>query len=486
MIISPTINGIKYNIKNVYDTIENTLVNGCQWNEEIVNIIKQYIKERNLSHFLNVGSHIGSVSLPISLCIKQVTAIEAYPPTYRYLRENIQLNSLTNITTHNVAVGNSEESIYFISEETDRIANNTGGMHAFTNEDILQNIRSSSLTDKKIQGSMKKMDNLDIDNFDIMLVDIEGCEYEFLLGAREKILKNKPIIIIEIWNDSKRLSENMKLKQNDIIQYILSLNYRLIKNIGEDFIFEAMDISNHCKIPKRIFQTFKTKQISTQYQPILDTWKLQNPNYEYTLFDDADCEAFLKEYFDPRVLNAYRRILPGGFKADLWRYCVLYIHGGVYVDIDTVCLGKLDDFLTSDVEFMTPIDLCSTYKLFNTFIASVPRSPILQNCIERVLQNVETNTVPESRLDFSGPGVLGKAVNSYLQLEETSHFRGKEGLNGSIYLLKFEPTTEYIKDINDKILLQNKNGNSTLRVLYNLESRSVNTVCWVNSPQVLL
>ena len=36
------------------------------------------------------------------------------------------------------------------------------------------------------------------------------CEYDFLLGSKEKIMKNKPIIIIEIWNDNKRKMENMK------------------------------------------------------------------------------------------------------------------------------------------------------------------------------------------------------------------------------------------------------------------------------------
>ena len=94
--------------------------------------------------------------------------------------------------------GGGEENIYFFSEEKkcpieniNRVNNNTGGMHVFTEKDINNNIRSSRLTDKKIVGKMNKLDNLKIDYFDIMLVDIEGCEYEFLLGAKEKICKYK-------------------------------------------------------------------------------------------------------------------------------------------------------------------------------------------------------------------------------------------------------------------------------------------------------
>jgi len=110
-------------------------------------------------------------------------------------------------------------------------------MHVFTQKDIDDNIRSSILTDKKIKNKMNKLDNIDIDNFDIMLVDIEGCEYDFLLGAKEKIMKNKPIIIIEIWNDNKRKSENMKESRQDVIDLILNMGYELKGTNGEDFLF---------------------------------------------------------------------------------------------------------------------------------------------------------------------------------------------------------------------------------------------------------
>jgi hypothetical protein len=128
------------------------------------------------------------------------------------------------------------------TEHINRVINNTGGMHVFTENDIQNNIRSANLTDKKIKNKVNKLDNLQIDDFDIMLVDIEGYEYEFLLGAKEKIIKYKPIIIIEIWNDYKRIQENMKTTQREIIFYIESLNYKLVTQVGDDFIFEPFHI----------------------------------------------------------------------------------------------------------------------------------------------------------------------------------------------------------------------------------------------------
>jgi FkbM family methyltransferase len=246
-IISPIVSNIKYIIYNKDDCIQYVLLNGFQWSEKLINIIKLYIFEKKLTHFLNVGSHIGSVCLPISLHINKVTAIEAYPPTYNHLCENIKINNIINVNAINIAVGNIEEDIYFMSDEKictienkNRVLNNSGGMHVLSEHDIKNNIRSGNLSDKKIKNKMNKLDNLEVDNFDIMLVDIEGLEYDFLLGSTEKIKKNKPIIIIEIWNDRKRNIEKMIESQETVINYIKSLNYKLIQNIDDDFIFEPL------------------------------------------------------------------------------------------------------------------------------------------------------------------------------------------------------------------------------------------------------
>lgn len=247
VVISPSVSGIKYVIHNEYDVIQHRLLNGLQWNEDIVTLIKKYISDRNLHHLLNVGSHIGSVCLPISLHIDKVTAIEAYPATYKHLCENIELNSLTNVTPINIAVGNSEEDIYFMSidkicpiEHINRIKNNSGGMHVFTERDITNNMRSAVLTDKKITNKVNKLDNLQkqVEPFDIMLVDIEGFEYDFLLGAEQSIKQHQPIIIIEIWDDNKRKKENMVQTQEEVVNYIKSLGYKVVGNHGDDFIFE--------------------------------------------------------------------------------------------------------------------------------------------------------------------------------------------------------------------------------------------------------
>jgi hypothetical protein len=51
------------------------------------------------------------------------------------------------------------------------------------------------------------------------------------------------------------------------------------------------------------------------------------------LFNDDACREFLAMTFPTDLVYAYDRLIPTAFKADLWRYCILYMFGGVYMDI---------------------------------------------------------------------------------------------------------------------------------------------------------
>ena len=235
------INEIKYIIKNENDLIQKSLVNNIQWNNNILFIIGQLIKKFNLKHFLNIGCHIGTVALPISKYIEKVTAIEAYPLTFEHLEEHIKINNLKNIEVFNLAIGDENKKIYFLDNENIRIKNNTGGMHVITDDDISNKRLSSNIHSKKYSNEMKKLDDLNISNFDILLADVEGKEYEVLKGGKNKIIKYKPIIIVEIWNNNKRNLESMQTTNDEIINYVINLGYKLFKQIGDNYIFLPKD-----------------------------------------------------------------------------------------------------------------------------------------------------------------------------------------------------------------------------------------------------
>ena len=231
------INEIKYIIKNDNDLIQKFLHDKKQWNNIILITIGQLIKKFNLKHFLNIGCHIGTVALPLCKYIDKVTAIEAYPPTFKHLEEHIKINNIKNIQAFNLAIGDENKKIYFLNDKNIRIRNNTGGMHVITEDDISNKRLSSDIHSKKYSNEMKKLDDLNISNFDILLADVEGKEYELLKGATNKIKMHKPIIIMEIWNNNKRNIERMQTTTDEIINYIINLGYKLTKQFGDNYIF---------------------------------------------------------------------------------------------------------------------------------------------------------------------------------------------------------------------------------------------------------
>ena len=231
------IDGIKYLIKNKNDLIQKTLSNGVQWNKDVILLIGRIQKKYNLQHCLNIGCHIGTLCIPLSKFFKKITAIEAYPPTFEHLNENLKLNLIQNIETFNFAVGNKNEEIYFLDNNNERIKNNTGGMHVITNDDIENKRLSSEIHSKKIFNQMKKLDNTNIEKFDILIADVEGKEYEMLLGGNDKILKYKPIILIEIWGNKKRQLENMNTSSEEIINHILNLKYKIVSRFDDNYVF---------------------------------------------------------------------------------------------------------------------------------------------------------------------------------------------------------------------------------------------------------
>jgi len=231
------INEVEYIIKNKNDLIQKVLLSNRQWNNNILLLIGQFIKRFNLKHFLNIGCHIGTVALPISKYIEKVTAIEAFPLTFEHLKENIKINKIENIQTVNLAIGDKNEKVYFLDTKNTRIKNNSGGMHVITQDDISEKRLSSDIHSKKYSNEMQKLDDLNVSNFDIILADVEGKEYEMLKGGKNKIAKYKPVLIIEIWNNKKRNLEKMSTTNEEVINYIIKLGYKLLNQIGDNYIF---------------------------------------------------------------------------------------------------------------------------------------------------------------------------------------------------------------------------------------------------------
>jgi len=156
--------------------------------------------------------------------------------------------------------------------------------------------------------------------------------------------------------------------------------------------------------------------ISDHDQPLSDhvkktTIKLREiyHDFEYHLYNDKDITIFLKKYFDQSVLLAYKKCNPYAFKADLVRYCLLYVFGGYYFDI-TIC-PELNLYFEHDAVLFKGItnkSLTNNYPILENaamFFKS-PKHDFLKRAIEKCVENINTHNYGRHPLDITGPMML--------------------------------------------------------------------------------
>ena len=172
-------------------------------------------------------------------------------------------------------------------------------------------------------------------------------------------------------------------------------------------------------IPKNIFQTWKTKKIEGDMKETLDDIHLLNPGYNHFIFDDNDCRQFIQQHFDKSVLNAYDTLIPGAYKADLWRYCILYILGGIYIDIKYKPVNgfSFDKLIQKDHLVM---DIYES-GIYNALMICYPKHPILLKCIQKVVENVKNRFYGTNPLDVTGPTMMKDIVNKKDPIIDLTH-----------------------------------------------------------------
>jgi len=194
-------------------------------------------------------------------------------------------------------------------------------------------------------------------------------------------------------------------------------------------------------IPLNIFQTWSTKDLPPKMKERVETLKQQNPRFTHYLFDDNDCREFIKNNFDHEILNAYDSLIPGAYKADLWRLCVLYIHGGIYMDIKLTCINgfKLIE-LTEKNHYVK--DRLPPLSIYNALLVCQKNSPFLIKAINEIVKNVKRRFYGNSALDPTGPCLLGKIVLRHKLFNKVDLFHYEDG-GFIIYKNRFIISTEY-------------------------------------------
>ena len=183
--------GKYYVPKGLNKGIDWVLSIGAVHEEETLQFIKNIIKPN--SSIITAGTHIGTFLPVYSKIAKNVYGFEPDNSNYRYAISNIELNSLTNVTIENCALGDKTTIVHL--QNKNLIENS---LCRVIEEHNISNLEKSCKVVCKSLNNIFKDNNEEIS---IIQLDVEGYEEKVLNGAKNIIEKNRPIIIYESWGE---------------------------------------------------------------------------------------------------------------------------------------------------------------------------------------------------------------------------------------------------------------------------------------------
>lgn len=152
----------------------------------------------NLSNFVSptsrvlmVGTHIGSLFVPLSKRVGSIVGVEANPKTFQRLRLNVLMNQCQNARIYNLAASDEAGSIEFVMNKQNSGASKRmplvkNDMYFYDNPDITR------------VPSVRLDDLLPHERFDLVFMDIEGSEY-FAMRGMPRILEQAKVVFSEFY-----------------------------------------------------------------------------------------------------------------------------------------------------------------------------------------------------------------------------------------------------------------------------------------------
>ncbi|MCX7046397.1 MAG: glycosyltransferase [Candidatus Sumerlaeota bacterium] len=178
--------------------------------------------------------------------------------------------------------------------------------------------------------------------------------------------------------------------------------WRLLETLYNDHYLNGVPSASP-RIPKIIHQIWLGSALPPRCAELGETWRRQNPDWEYRLWTGADVRQL-----NLRNREAYERAKNWGAKSDILRYELLYQYGGLYADTDFECLKPFDP-LHHLCDFYSSVFSPDSCVFPNGLLASSPRNEIIQRCIEE-LKHISDGATEEQIMQATGPYHLTRCV----------------------------------------------------------------------------
>ena len=179
---------------------------------------------------IDIGANFGFHTLEFSELVGESGKVHSFEPqkfVFYQLCGNLLLNGCDNVIPHNVALGDVSKVV--MMERPDYYSEgkiNIGDTHVG-----LQNAQD--------RVAEKRLDDYHINNVSVIKIDVQGFEPFVLDGARETILRNKPVIFIEVEPGQLQL---YGFTPSDILDRLTALGYTYRKPVDQPSHYDYVAI----------------------------------------------------------------------------------------------------------------------------------------------------------------------------------------------------------------------------------------------------
>lgn len=202
----------------------------------------------------DVGAHVGELTLLFSRFVGRghVHAFEASGDTFRRLSTIIRAAGRLNVTLNHTAVAEKEGTLHLNVYDEDLSAWNTRAVRPLA----AYGIDVKPAASEAVEATTVDIycERRGVGEIDLLKVDVEGAEYQVLLGAR-RMLESKAVRCITF--EFGQTTFDMGNRPEEIEDYLTSLGYTIRNVVKGDSIFpgragvETAQFSMHVAMPER-------------------------------------------------------------------------------------------------------------------------------------------------------------------------------------------------------------------------------------------
>lgn len=176
------------------------------------------------------------------------------------------------------------------------------------------------------------------------------------------------------------------------------------------------------RIPKRIHLIYNTPELPEKYHTYFESIKSFHPSWEIKIYGDDEAKDIIAGNM-PELAGVYNGYTLDVQRTDIFRLAIVYLRGGFYMDLDMLCLKRLDQLCDqrlvlgeektfSDQECIalgTPHRL----RIANYMFGAMPHHPFWLDVIKEAITRSGMRIRKETDvIDSTGPALLTDVYHS--------------------------------------------------------------------------